>query len=144
MRTLLFILLTTFCFGAEFLVKAKAHWKDSYTKEKVDSLSAEELEEYNARSEIGDVIVVRPDGWQWGKAEGLPDFVVIKIPEMTYEEAKKYEEKIYEYSDWETYKLKKMRKYKFKVQDIDDAKITDGVMVKTKADGIEDMEDKTK
>jgi hypothetical protein len=90
------------------------------------------------------VIVVRPDGWKWGNAECLPDFVIIKIPEMTYEEAKKYEEKIYEYSDWETYKLTKTRKYKFKVKVIDDAKLSDGKLVKTKTNGLNDMEDKTK
>lgn len=28
----------------------------------------------------GDIVVVRPDGWQWGRNECLPDFIVVKVP----------------------------------------------------------------
>lgn len=28
----------------------------------------------------GDIVDVRPDGFEWGKSEGLPNFVVIKVP----------------------------------------------------------------
>lgn len=35
----------------------------------------------------GDVVVVMPDGHQWGRMEGPPDFFVLKIPGMSAEEA---------------------------------------------------------
>ena len=42
----------------------------------------------------GDIIVVRPDGWKWGKEECLPNYIVYKLPGLTEEEAKKYEESL--------------------------------------------------
>jgi hypothetical protein len=30
---------------------------------------------------LGDIIVVRPDGWVWGKEESLPSFWVVKVKE---------------------------------------------------------------
>ena len=38
----------------------------------------------------GDIIVVMPDGHEWGKEERLPKFVVIKVPGMSVATAKKY------------------------------------------------------
>jgi len=38
----------------------------------------------------GDIIVVKPDGHIWGKEEGLPKFVVVKIPGATTEQTQKY------------------------------------------------------
>ena len=64
---------------AELLVKAKPHWKDSWNQTKINSLSENEKRHYNARSQIGDIIVVKQDGWNWGKEERLPNFIVIKI-----------------------------------------------------------------
>jgi len=61
---------------AELLIKAREPWNITDTG-----------------SRKGDIIVVRPDGWKWGKCECLPGFVVVKTKE-TYEEAKKYEESI--------------------------------------------------
>ncbi len=31
----------------------------------------------------GDIVVVKPDGFEWGAAETLPDFVLVKIPGVT-------------------------------------------------------------
>ena len=38
----------------------------------------------------GDIVVVMPDGHEWGKEERLPKFVVVKIAGMPVETAKKY------------------------------------------------------
>src|SRR3989304_2182227 len=77
---------------AELLVRAKGHWKDSFTQVQIDALSIKDKEQFDARSQIGDIIVVRPDGWEWGNKECLPDYIVIKIPSLSVEEAKKFEE----------------------------------------------------
>ena len=84
---------------AELLVKAKAHWMDSLKQDEIDKMSNMQKEQYNSRSQIGDVIVVRPDGWVWGKEECLPNFIVVKVPDMAIEEAKKHEEQLVEYVD---------------------------------------------
>lgn len=35
----------------------------------------------NARlTKAGDVIVIREDGWEWGRAEGPPDYMVVRVP----------------------------------------------------------------
>ena len=38
----------------------------------------------------GDVVVVMPDGWKWGKEERPPKFGVIRVPDLTLEYAQKY------------------------------------------------------
>ena len=76
---------------AELLVKAKAHWMDSLSQEEVDKLPPYKRQTYNARSQIGDVIVVKPNGWKWGREECLPNYVVVKIPNLKVEDAKEYE-----------------------------------------------------
>ena len=81
---------------AELLVRAKPHWMDSLTQAEVDAMKPEQKDSYNARTQIGDIIVVRPDGWQWGKEENLPNFVVIKLPNISIEQVKKYEETLSE------------------------------------------------
>lgn len=35
----------------------------------------------------GDPVVVKPDGWEWGKLEGPPGFVVIRVLNLSVEEA---------------------------------------------------------
>jgi len=81
---------------AELLVMTMNHGMDKLTQEKVDKMTPEQKRSYEARSQYGDVIVVRPDGHKWGTKECPPDYVVVKIPEMSYEEAKKYEESLCE------------------------------------------------
>lgn len=91
---LCFCLITSYCFGAELLVKAKSHWLDELSQAEINTLIADNkitLESYNSRTQIGDIIVVRPDGWEWGREETLPIFVLVKIPDMPIEEAKQYE-----------------------------------------------------
>jgi hypothetical protein len=90
---------------AEMLVLAKEPWNNDIDTSKMD---AEELTSFSARFRKGDIIVVRPDGWKWGKEECLPNFVVIKISDK-YEEAKMYE------SPSET----KLRNYCIPAQEVD-------------------------
>jgi hypothetical protein len=79
---------------AELLVRAQSHRLDKLPQEEVDKMPVGVRRSYDARSQIGDIIVVRPDGWQWGRCECLPEYVVIKIPSMSVEDAKKYEEQL--------------------------------------------------
>ena len=79
---------------AECLIRAKGHWKDSWTPAQVNKLSIAEKEQYDARTQLGDIVVIRPDGWEWGREECLPNFILVKIPDMTVEEAKQYEDSI--------------------------------------------------
>ena len=81
---------------AELLIRAKGHWKDEWKPSKVNSLTPPEKRSYDARTQLGDIVVVKPNGWKWGKAECLPEYVLVKIPDMTVEEAKQYEDSIYE------------------------------------------------
>lgn len=38
----------------------------------------------------GDVVVVQPDGHQWGRLETAPKFVVVKVPDVTVEQARRF------------------------------------------------------
>lgn len=64
---------------AELLIRATGHWMDKLSKEEVDKMDESQKQSYEARSQKGDIIVVRPDGWKWGKLECLPDFIVTKV-----------------------------------------------------------------
>jgi hypothetical protein len=109
---------------AELLIRAKKHWMDDLKQEEIDKMTKEQKQSYDARSQIGDIIVVRPDGWNWGKEECLPNFVVVKVPQMTDEEAKKYEESLMSL-DKEPILLKH-RKYTIDKTVVDDVKTTIG------------------
>lgn len=88
----LLMALSPFCYTAEFLVRAKGHWMDNYNYEQIDNLTSEQYVQFNARTQTGDIVVVRPDGWEWGREECLPNFIVIKIPGVAIEDGKKYEQ----------------------------------------------------
>ncbi len=40
-------------------------------------------------------VVVKPDGWRWGREEGPPKFFIVKIPGVPVEEVEKYIEEYY-------------------------------------------------
>ena len=96
---------------AEILIRAKTHWKDAWTLEQINKLAPEQKQSYEVRSQIGDIIVVRPDGWKWGKEECPPHFIVLKVPELKYVDAKKYEESLIDDKDPENPIMIKVRKY---------------------------------
>jgi len=120
--TLLFCLFTTSCFGAEFLVKAKPHWMDSFAQEDIDKLTSEEKQSYGARSQIGDIIIVRSDGWKWGKEECLPNFIVVKIPDLKLGDAKKYEEPLLDLTDPKNLIMLRHRKHQISSMVVENAK----------------------
>jgi hypothetical protein len=117
---------------AELLVRAKKHWMDDFTQKQVDAMTPEEKRSYEARSQIGDVIVVRPDGWKWGSCECPPEYVVVKIPGMKEDDAKFYEESLYEdVEDKEgkvEQKLLRLRKNALPKIDIESAKADTGIL----------------
>ena len=63
---------------AEFLIKA------------VDETHSDPVEDQRGCYKRGDIVVVMPDGHEWGKEEGLPKFVVVKIPDLAVSKARKY------------------------------------------------------
>lgn len=67
---------------AEFLIRAFEPWNN-------DSPDAPP-----ERCRLGDIVVIRPDGWSWGREECLPRFLVVKITNLSYEDAKHFEESL--------------------------------------------------
>lgn len=63
---------------AEFLIKA------------IDATHSDPEKDKRGCYKRGDFVVVMPDGHEWGKEERLPKFVVVKIPGLSVETAKKY------------------------------------------------------
>ena len=66
----------------QFLVKAQEPWNNA------------SQDAPSERSRLGDIIVVRPDSHVWGNEECLPRFIVVKITNMTYDDAKHLEESL--------------------------------------------------
>jgi hypothetical protein len=67
---------------AQLLIKALEPWNND------NPLAPSE------RSRLGDIIVVRPDDHVWGNEECLPRFIVVKITNLSYEDAKHLEESL--------------------------------------------------
>ena len=99
---------------AELLIKAKENWMESLSKEEIKALPKEKKDRYNARSKKGDIVAVKPDGWQWGKMECLPSFIVVKMPGKNVEEVEHLTESLYDStSSPKKPKLLKHRKFTF-------------------------------
>ena len=77
---------------AELLIRAKPHWMDSLTEKDIEKFNSDQRESYDARSQKGDIIVVRPDGWEWGREECPPKYVVVKLKNVTVDDVKHYTE----------------------------------------------------
>jgi hypothetical protein len=92
---------------AEFLILAQNRWDD--TKD-TSSLTPDELYEFESRQKKGDIVAVRPDGWAWGNKEKLPLYIVVKVPQISYEDAKLYEQRLEEIQNGEV-KPKRFRRY---------------------------------
>ena len=71
---------------AEFLIQAKSHWMEDMTPQEINALPEKMVKARNARVQIGDIVVVRPDGWIWGNEENLPRYFVIKAPGVPVED----------------------------------------------------------
>lgn len=107
---------------AELLVSAKKHWMDDLSIEEVEKMTSTNKESYDARSQIGDIIVVKPDGWVWGREECLPTFIVVKLPGVTIEEVEHLTQMLVDTTILEHPKILKRRKYQIPKSYVDDAK----------------------
>ena len=63
---------------AELLVKA------------VSAVHADPVKDLRGSYKRGDIVVVMPDGHAWGLQERLPTFVVVRIPGVTVEQARRF------------------------------------------------------
>jgi hypothetical protein len=63
---------------AEILIKA------------VDAVHSDPEKDRRGCYKRGMPVVVQPDGHQWGSAEGLPNFVVLKLPGVPVKKARKF------------------------------------------------------
>jgi len=97
---------------AELLIRASKHWLDDHTQEQVDAMPQNEKESYNARTQIGDIIIVKPDGWEWGKEECLPTFLVIKLPQVDVATVEHFTQTLTDRTNQDLPKLLKRRKYR--------------------------------
>ena len=97
---------------AEILIRAKSHWMDDFSQAQIDAMSVEERQARDSRIQIGDIVVVRPNGWTWGKEECLPTFIVVKLPDVTVEAVKAWEEALMDNTDPEHPVLLKRRKHR--------------------------------
>lgn len=122
----------------EFLVYAKVQWMEEVPQEVKDKWDDKMWDKYNRRLVKGNPIVVKPDGWKWGKEERPPIFVVVKVPDMTVEEGVKYLESAVDYTkepDVETkeYPMLYRKKWKFDVNDVESALISKESIATTKS-----------
>ena len=72
---------------AELLIQAKPHWMDNFTQAQIDALDDGAKVSRNARIQLGDIVVIRPNGWEWGREETLPNYYIVKAPNISVEEA---------------------------------------------------------
>jgi|LGOV01.1.fsa_nt_gb hypothetical protein len=133
----------TMGFGVEFLVKAQANWMEDVPQEEKDKWTEKQIEKYERRTIIGDIIVVKPNNWKWGKEECLPRFIILKISDMREEEAIKYIEPLTEITGIIEKKLKR-RKYHIPATRVEEAKILGGIMNLTKSVFIGEVTEKEK
>lgn len=134
----LLIILAVQANSAEFLIRAKGSWNDGISTAGMD---AKQLRSYNARSRKGDIVAVRPDGFVWGKCECLPDFILVKVPAVTYEQAKQYMQALYDTTSG-TPKMLKRRRYRIPSNYVDNAVAAGGVVTFTSKQITSRIEDK--
>ncbi len=73
--------------SVDLLVKAEANYKENALASERSRWSDEDKEKFEQRSTVGDIVAVRPTGWEWGAEERPPKYVVITITGLTYQEA---------------------------------------------------------
>lgn len=84
---------------AELLIKA------------VDATHPDPIKNERGCYKRGDIVDVRPDGWHWGTEEGLPKFVIVKVPGLDPERVKHAMEPHHDLSDAENPKMIRRRKW---------------------------------
>ena len=88
---LIFMLLAVPVQSVEILVKAQPFWqrgKEIPTGTLQDSIAY--LRDMWHQTHRGEIIVIKPDGWQWGGKEQPPSYIVVKVPGVTVAQAIKY------------------------------------------------------
>lgn len=87
----LFLLCATPAQSVELLVQSQKFWQRS---EPIPEGTTQDtiawLRDMWHQTHRGEIIVIKPDGWQWGKLESPPRFIVIKIPGDSVAQAMKY------------------------------------------------------
>ena len=96
---------------AELLIQARGHWQDDWDQQKKNSLSEAELRSHNSRIQLGDIVVIKPDGWVWGNEENLPRYIVIKAPGVSVETVEHLTQPLMDNTDPENPVMLKKRKY---------------------------------
>jgi len=96
---------------AELLIQARGHWQDDWDQQKKNSLSEAELRSHSSRIQLGDIVVIKPDGWVWGNEENLPRYIVIKAPGVAVETVTHLTESLMDTTDPENPFMLKKRKY---------------------------------
>jgi hypothetical protein len=112
---------------AELLIRAQDHWMDKLTQKDVDVMNDEQRSSYESRVQKGDIVAVYPDGVCKEDVARESPFIIVKIPEMSFEEAQIYMEPLMETvidesSDEKETIYKKMirfRKYSLPKTDVD-------------------------
>lgn len=126
--TLCFLFVCTASFGAEFLIQAKPHWKDAWKTNEVNKLTPEEKKSYDSRIEIGDIVVIKPNGWEWGREETLPNYYIVKVPNISVEEAEHLTQSLMDTTDPENPVMLKKRRYKIPQTIVNQLNANNGVM----------------
>jgi len=111
----------------ELLIQAKGHWMDDFTQEQIDALDDIKKASRNARIELGDIVVIKSNGWTWGNEEGLPNYYILKVPNLTIEDASHLTQSLVDDSDPEHPIIKKKRRYQIPQQIISHLNNNDGV-----------------
>ena len=125
---------------AELLVRAHKSWMEDIPQATKDTWYEWQWAKYNRRRRKGNPIVVKPDGWKWGRKECLPQYVVVRV-DMSVAEARKYVEKGFEGKD-EDLIIKYNRKYSFDVNELNVAILTSNpILIKTKEEFEEKITD---
>jgi len=96
---------------AEILIQARGHWMDNLSQAQIDALDEGQKDSRNARIQLGDIVVVKPDGWVWGAEENLPRYLVVKLPQLSVATVEHFTQSLMDLTDPENPKMKRKRKY---------------------------------
>lgn len=100
---------------AEFLIYNKVHWMSKLSQQEVEAYIKKYpkfLVKYDARSQMGDVVEVRPDGYWTGpkaKVYRKDTFLVVTVPELSFKDAEQYGKPLCD----EDNKVLRKRRYNF-------------------------------
>ena len=100
---------------AEFLIQARDHWMENLSQAEIDALKPGAKITRDRRIAIGDLVVIKPDGWVWGNEEKLPYYIVIKAPGVAVEDVNHLTGPLMEAGDPEDPELKMIKTRKYQI-----------------------------